>query len=131
MFQSTRQRPRQSRPGGTRWRGSAADELGVRVRPHDLRRIFAKLAHKGGSPSAPIQLSRGHSSLTRVRALARSRPPRATSASTTTSLPPPAMAWSLGCEQGDVVMGRLGVLLVLQILASALTMMQPVTGVPS
>jgi site-specific recombinase XerD len=40
-----------------------AGELGVAVRPHDLRRTFAKLAHKGGSPIDQIQLSLGHSSL--------------------------------------------------------------------
>ena len=33
------------------------------VRPHDLRRTFAKLAHKGGSPIDQIQLSLGHSSI--------------------------------------------------------------------
>lgn len=37
--------------------------LGVDVRPHDLRRTFAKLAHKGASPVEQIQLSLGHSSL--------------------------------------------------------------------
>lgn len=38
--------------------------LGVAVRPHDLRRTFGKLAHKGGSPLEQIQLSYGHGSLT-------------------------------------------------------------------
>jgi len=33
------------------------------VRPHDLRRTFAKLAHKGGAPIDQIQLSLGHSSV--------------------------------------------------------------------
>ena len=37
--------------------------LGVQVRPHDLRRTFAKLAHKGGAPIDQIQLSLGHSSI--------------------------------------------------------------------
>jgi len=40
-----------------------AGELGVDVRPHDLRRTFAKLAHKGKAPVEQIQLSLGHSSL--------------------------------------------------------------------
>lgn len=40
-----------------------AEELGVQVRPHDLRRTFAKLAHQGGAPLEQIQLSLGHSSL--------------------------------------------------------------------
>lgn len=31
--------------------------------PHDLRRTFAKLAHKGGAPIEQIQLSRGHASI--------------------------------------------------------------------
>lgn len=34
-----------------------------RVAPHDLRRTFAKLAHKGGSGLDQIQLSLGHSSI--------------------------------------------------------------------
>lgn len=38
-------------------------EIGVDVRPHDLRRTFAKLAHKGNSPIEQIQLSLGHSSV--------------------------------------------------------------------
>ena len=37
--------------------------LGVDVRPHDLRRTFAKLAHKGDAPLEQIQLSLGHSSV--------------------------------------------------------------------
>lgn len=37
--------------------------LGVDVRPHDLRRTYAKLAHKGHAPIEQIQLSLGHSSL--------------------------------------------------------------------
>jgi len=40
-----------------------ASKLGVEVRPHDLRRTFAKLAHKGSAPVEQIQLSLGHSSL--------------------------------------------------------------------
>jgi integrase len=43
-------------------RGYAAI-LGVPVRPHDLRRTFAKLAHQGGAPLDQIQLSLGHSSI--------------------------------------------------------------------
>jgi site-specific recombinase XerD len=34
-----------------------------RIAPHDLRRTFAKLAHKGGSPIDQIQLSLGHDSI--------------------------------------------------------------------
>lgn len=33
------------------------------IAPHDLRRSFAKLAHKGGSPIDQIQLSLGHNSI--------------------------------------------------------------------
>jgi site-specific recombinase XerD len=40
-----------------------AAQIGVDVRPHDLRRTFAKLAHKGNSPIEQIQLSLGHSSV--------------------------------------------------------------------
>lgn len=40
-----------------------ADELGVDVRAHDLRRTYAKLAHKGSAPLEQIQLSLGHSSV--------------------------------------------------------------------
>ena len=35
----------------------------VRIAPHDLRRTFAKLAHKGGSGLDQIQLSLGHGSI--------------------------------------------------------------------
>lgn len=42
---------------------SYAGTIGVDVRPHDLRRTFAKLAHKGNSPIEQIQLSLGHSSV--------------------------------------------------------------------
>ena len=42
---------------------SYAASLGVDVRPHDLRRTFAKLAHNGKSPIEQIQLSLGHSSV--------------------------------------------------------------------
>ena len=31
--------------------------------PHDLRRTFAKLAHKGGAPLEQLQLILGHASL--------------------------------------------------------------------
>ena len=37
--------------------------IGLTVAPHDLRRSFAKLAHKGGAPIDQIQLSLGHSSI--------------------------------------------------------------------
>lgn len=40
-----------------------AAQIGVDVRPHDLRRTFAKLAHKGNAPIEQIQLSLGHSSV--------------------------------------------------------------------
>jgi site-specific recombinase XerD len=40
-----------------------AGMVGAKVAPHDLRRTFAKLAHKGGSPVDQIQLSLGHSSM--------------------------------------------------------------------
>jgi site-specific recombinase XerD len=33
------------------------------IAPHDLRRTFAKPAHKGGSPIDRIQLSLGHDSI--------------------------------------------------------------------
>jgi site-specific recombinase XerD len=33
------------------------------IAPHDLRRTFAKLAHKGGSPIDQIQLTLGHDSI--------------------------------------------------------------------
>lgn len=42
---------------------SYAGAIGVDVRPHDLRRTFAKLAHKGDAPIEQIQLSLGHSSV--------------------------------------------------------------------
>jgi integrase len=35
-----------------------------RLAPHDLRRTFAKLAHKGRSGIEQIQLSLGHASIT-------------------------------------------------------------------
>jgi integrase len=37
--------------------------LGVPVAPHDLRRTFAKLAHRGQAPIEQIQRSLGHASL--------------------------------------------------------------------
>jgi site-specific recombinase XerD len=40
-----------------------AEELGIKVAPHDLRRTFAKLAHRGRSPLEQIQLSLGHESI--------------------------------------------------------------------
>lgn len=36
---------------------------GLHLAPHDLRRTFAKLAHKGGAPIDQIQLSLGHASI--------------------------------------------------------------------
>ncbi len=38
-------------------------QIGINAAPHDLRRTFAKLAHKGGSAIDQIQLSLGHSSI--------------------------------------------------------------------
>lgn len=40
-----------------------AAELGLPLAAHDLRRTFAKLAHKGGSGLDQIQLSLGHASI--------------------------------------------------------------------
>lgn len=40
-----------------------AEQLGISIHPHDLRRTFAKLAHKGKSPLEQIQLSLGHTSV--------------------------------------------------------------------
>jgi len=41
-----------------------AGMLGLgKLAPHDLRRTFAKLAHKGGSGLDQIQLSLGHGSI--------------------------------------------------------------------
>jgi site-specific recombinase XerD len=41
-----------------------AAQIGIKeLAPHDLRRSFAKLAHKGNSPLEQIQLSLGHSSV--------------------------------------------------------------------
>ena len=40
-----------------------ASQVGVTVKPHDLRRTFAKLAHKGDAPLEQIQLSLGHASV--------------------------------------------------------------------
>jgi site-specific recombinase XerC len=39
------------------------DQLQLDVRPHDLRRSFARLAHLGHSPIEQIQLSLGHASV--------------------------------------------------------------------
>jgi site-specific recombinase XerD len=38
-------------------------QLGVAIAPHDLRRTFAKLAHRGHAPLEQIQLSLGHASI--------------------------------------------------------------------
>jgi site-specific recombinase XerD len=40
-----------------------AEEAGLQVAAHDLRRTFAKLAHKGGAALDQIQLTLGHSSI--------------------------------------------------------------------
>jgi integrase len=37
--------------------------LGIKLAPHDMRRTFAQLAHKGESPIEQIQLSLGHASI--------------------------------------------------------------------
>jgi len=39
-----------------------SEKLGLTVRPHDLRRTFAKLAYLGRSPLEQIQFSLGHAS---------------------------------------------------------------------
>jgi site-specific recombinase XerD len=41
-----------------------ARKSGFNLVPHDCRRTFAKLAHKGGSPIEQIQYSLGHASIT-------------------------------------------------------------------
>lgn len=38
--------------------------IGVEIRPHDLRRTHAKLAHRGGAALEQIQLGLGHASIT-------------------------------------------------------------------
>lgn len=38
-------------------------QIGIEIAPHDLRRTFAKLAHKGGAPIEQISLSLGHASI--------------------------------------------------------------------
>jgi len=43
--------------------GQYVDEAGLQVAAHDLRRTFAKLAHKGGAALDQIQLTLGHSSI--------------------------------------------------------------------
>ena len=43
--------------------GYAEKLAALGIAPHDLRRTFAKLAHKGGSPIDQIQLSLGHDSI--------------------------------------------------------------------
>jgi len=40
-----------------------ADPLGLDIAPHDLRRTYAKLAHKGGAALEQIQISLGHASI--------------------------------------------------------------------
>ncbi len=41
-----------------------AEKLSLELKPHDLRRTYGKLAHKGGAKIEQIQLSYGHASLT-------------------------------------------------------------------
>ena len=43
--------------------GTYAAQLGLAVRPHDLRRSFAKLAYLGQAPLEQIQFSLGHASV--------------------------------------------------------------------
>jgi integrase len=38
-------------------------ELGTTIAPHDVRRTFAKLPHKGRAPLEQIQISLGHASI--------------------------------------------------------------------
>jgi site-specific recombinase XerC len=40
-----------------------SDALNFRIAPHDLRRSFARLAHRGQAPIEQIQLSLGHASI--------------------------------------------------------------------
>lgn len=40
-----------------------AEQLGITVHPHDLRRTFAKLAHREGVPLEQIQFTLGHESI--------------------------------------------------------------------
>ena len=42
---------------------SYGNKLGLGIAPHDLRRTYAKLAHKGHSPIEQIQMSLGHASI--------------------------------------------------------------------
>jgi integrase len=42
---------------------ATARQIGLIIAPHDLRRTFAKLAHRGGAAIEQIQLSLGHSSV--------------------------------------------------------------------
>lgn len=42
----------------------ALPTLGFRIAPHDLRRTYAKLAHKGGAAIEQISLNLGHGSVT-------------------------------------------------------------------
>ena len=41
----------------------SARQIGIAIAPHDLRRTFAKLAHRGRSPIEQIQISLGHESI--------------------------------------------------------------------
>ena len=39
------------------------NESGASIAQHDVRRTFAKLAHKGGAPLEQIQIALGHASI--------------------------------------------------------------------
>ena len=41
----------------------SAGKLGLDLAPHDARRTFAKLAHKGKAPIEQIQIALGHESI--------------------------------------------------------------------
>jgi integrase len=43
--------------------GHYSRRIGVEVAPHDLRRTFAKLAHKGNAALEQIQITLGHASI--------------------------------------------------------------------
>lgn len=41
----------------------ASQRVGLDLKPHDLRRTYAKLSRAGGAPLEQIQVTLGHSSL--------------------------------------------------------------------
>ena len=59
---STRATGSPATPSPARASGAASRKYS-NVAPHDLRRTYAKLAHKGGAKLDQIQLSLGHASL--------------------------------------------------------------------